>query len=99
MAPHTPWDWCKSLGAVSADAALQFGVGRIRLGMVMNRCWEIGLREGQEIRCRHRSKEEVTIELPGGEVRSLELPYAWFVEVRPIASDADNTTVLFQMGL
>lgn len=84
------WSWCESLGAVSAKGGSLLEVRRIRLGMVRDRCWEMGLHAGQEIRFRRRSRDEVTVELPGGEVRTLELPYAWFVEVRPLESGAET---------
>jgi hypothetical protein len=94
MAHHIPRSWSETLGGVSTDPGSPLEVLQIRLGLVKDRCWEIGLREGQEVRFQRRSGEGVTVELAGGEVRSLELPYAWFVEVRSIASasDEDPTT-------
>jgi len=92
------WSWCETLGAASADARSLL-VGRIRMGMVQDRCWEMGLRQGQEIRCRRRSREGVTVELPGGEVGALEFPYAWFVEVTPIESAPEvSKVVALSMG-
>lgn len=81
---HIPWPWAESLGSVTADPHRVFRVKRIRLGLVRDRCRELGLREGAEIRCRKRSSEGLLLELPNRDVCPLELPYAWFVQVEPV---------------
>ena len=82
-----PWCWSDSLGGVAASAGARLVVDQIRLGS-RYRCGLIGLREGQEIRFRRRSRDGVTVELPSGDVRTLELPHAWFVAVRPLATSS-----------
>lgn len=86
MARHDAWPWCESLGGLSPGAASSFRVRRILFGLVKERCEDVGIREGQTIQCRHRDHEEVIVELPNGDLRSLELPYAWFVQVTPMDS-------------
>jgi hypothetical protein len=88
MRDHVPWSWSESLGGLRPDPSQAFRVERIRCGMVKDRCSEIGLREGQEVRCRGRTREDVSVELSDGRVSALELPFAWFVQVRPVSEPA-----------
>ena len=87
MMNHTSWPWWESLGNAAADALGVLEVRRIAIGIVRDRCFELGLREGQRIVCRRRSRDLVTVELPGGEIRTLELAYAWFVQVRRVGTE------------
>lgn len=86
MGAHEPWAWTESLGGISASAGSWLEIRRILFGLVTDQCARIGLREGLKVRCRSRGRRRVIVELPGGEIRSLELQYAWFVQVRPILS-------------
>lgn len=78
------WPWWEAAAGLRPDPSLTHRVERILSGMVRDRCTEIGLAEGQEVRCLGRTRDEVRLELPDGTVRSLELPWAWFVQVRPV---------------
>jgi hypothetical protein len=89
MSGHIPWPWTESLGRLRPDAEKRFRVKRILVGLVQDRCRELGLDEGLEIRCRDRNPEEVRVELPGNQMRDLELPYAWFVQVEPILDEVE----------
>ena len=86
MKPHAAWPWSESLGAVRADPGQVLRVRQILFGMVRDRCHEIGLEEGTELRYWERTPEGVTLELRGSGRRTLELPYAWFVQVKPEGS-------------
>ena len=86
MSAHESWPWTESLGGISASYGSWLEIRRILFGLVTDRCSRIGLREGLTIRCRDRGRDRVIVELPSGEIRSLELQYAWFVQVRPIVS-------------
>jgi hypothetical protein len=81
MKPHAAWPWSESLGAVRTDPNQVLRVRRILFGMVRNRCQEVGLEEGTELRYQDRTPEGVALELSGIGRRTLEFPYAWFVQV------------------
>jgi hypothetical protein len=87
MSGHIPWPWTESLGALRPDGAERVRVKKILSGLVRDRCLEAGLEEGLELRCRSRSPAQVVFELPGGQLRDLELPYAWFVQVEPLVEE------------
>jgi len=80
-----PWSWGDSLGGVRPDDGRTYFIRRIVFDLVKNRCSELGLEEGGTLRCRSRDHEKVVVELSGGTVRSLDLTYARFVEVEPVA--------------
>jgi hypothetical protein len=87
MSDYMPWSWTESLGGLRPDSRQSFRVRRILLGLVQDRCREMGLKEGQEFRCRDRTGDQVVVEFPGGTLRNLELPYAWFIQVEPVGQD------------
>jgi hypothetical protein len=78
-------DWSKSLGGIAVDPLSTVEVRRILFGLVRDRCADIGLREGERIRCHHRDGDNVTVEMPSGTLANLELSYAWFIEVTPVS--------------
>jgi hypothetical protein len=82
---YIPWSWADSLGGLRPDPERAFRVEQILFGLVRDRCREMGLAEGEEVRCTDRNPDEVSLEFSNGEVRRLELPYAWFVQVEPVA--------------
>ncbi len=84
MSAHLTWSWTESLAEVDPDPHRAVLVERILFGLVRDRCAEIGMKEGQQIRCRSRTSRELTVELPNGGVHDLEVEYAWFIQVRPI---------------
>ncbi len=84
MRENERWRWTESLGGVRPDRDQTLRVRRILFGLVRDRCYDLGIREGQELRCRSRTPHEVHLELEGGGVRSLDLAYAWFVGVAPV---------------
>jgi hypothetical protein len=81
-------DWSRSLGGMQLDPLSTVEVSRILFGLVRDRCAEIGLAEGERVRCRNRDEESVTLEMPTGTLQNLELYYAWFVEVTPVSEEA-----------
>lgn len=89
MEAHVPWSWVESLGGVRPDPASTLRVTRILFGLVRDRCSQVGVREGQTLRCRSRNHDHVTVELRDGELHDLELSYAWFVQVEPIERSPD----------
>lgn len=82
------WPWWEAAAGLHPDPSRPFRVERILSGMVRDRCVELGLIEGQEVRCRARTRDEVALELSDGTVRRLELPLAWFVQVHPVREAA-----------
>lgn len=60
-----------------------YRISRFLFGMVRDRCWSLGIREGSTIRFRDRSRESVRLELADGRTVALEGPYARFVELAP----------------
>jgi len=92
MKSHDTWPWSRSLAALRADHAQVFRVRRILFGMVRDRCGDAGLDEGTEFRCRSRSADRVVIEFSGGGTRTLELPYAWFIQCEPVGEKDQPAT-------
>ena len=84
MRELTPWPWHESLGGLKGETVGCYRIRRILFGMVKDLCSELGLTEGETIRCRNRDRDGVEIQLSCGTVRRLDLPYAWFVEVEPV---------------
>ena len=84
MTDFTPWPWTESLGVAGADPRQTLRVKRIGMGPVQDWCRKMGLREGAELRCRERSSQGLVLELPGGGMHPLELPYAWFIQVEAV---------------
>ncbi len=83
MNAFTPWPWSESLGGVPVDDGQHYRIRRILFGMVGDRCRELGLTEGERVRCLERDHDGVEVQLSDGAVRTLDLTYAWFVEVEP----------------
>jgi hypothetical protein len=79
------WSWTESLGGLRASPVHTYRVRDVVFGLVRDRCLQLGIDEGMEIRCLRRTREVVTIELPDGTLRELELAYAWFVPVEPVS--------------
>lgn len=59
----------------------EYRIRRFLFGMVRDRCWSLGLREGSAVRCRARRDAGVRLELDDGRRVTLEAPYARFVEL------------------
>jgi len=91
MSEHVPWPWTESLGGPRPDPEQRFRVKKILFGLVRTRCLDAGLKEGLELRFRSRTADQVMVELPDGQVRNLELPYAWFVQVEPLEPLIEET--------
>lgn len=67
-----------------------FHVRRIHFGLVRDRCADLGMREGDLLRCLRVTAGEVVVEFPEGHTTALELDYARFVEVaEPSANRMD----------
>lgn len=63
-------------------------IRKILFGLVKDHCERAGVHEGDLVRCHYRDSDEVVVELPTGELRSLELAYAWFVQVTLLDREA-----------
>lgn len=63
----------------------RFQIKRIHFGLVRERCSELGIREGEVLRCVRNTAKEVVVEFPQRHTTALEMHYARFVELR----DAD----------
>ena len=81
------WPWDQSLGALRPDEERTYAITRILFGLVRDRCSDVGLSEGVTFRCRDRGWDQVTVQVASGDVKSLELAYAWFIQVEPVSSD------------
>lgn len=79
-----PWTWTESLGGLRPNPDRFFKVRTIIFGLVRDRCHDLGLLEGQEIRCIDRTPERVVFQRADGLRQELELPYAWFIEVEAV---------------
>lgn len=84
MGDRESWPWWETMAGRRPDPSRLVRVDRIAAGTVRDRCASIGLTEGQELRLRERTPDDVKVELSDGAVRSLELPVAWFVRVLPV---------------
>lgn len=84
-----PWSWGDSLGGIHPRDGRTYAIRRIVFDLVKNRCAELGLGEGETVRCRRRDHENVVVELSDGTVRALELTYARFVEVEPTSIEPE----------
>jgi len=91
MDGHVPWSWTESLGGLRASSILTYRVRKVVFGLVRDRCLQLGIEEGMDIRCRRRTRQFVTIELPDGTFRELELAYAWFVPMEPVSQEVPAT--------
>jgi hypothetical protein len=87
MFGQTPWSWTESLGGLRPSPIHRYRVGGVVFGLVRDRCLELGIDEGVHIRCLRRTRELVTIELPDGTLRDVELACAWFVPVEPVTEE------------
>ncbi len=86
MDSYIPWPWAESLASLGGIEAEPLRVRRIVFGLVRDRCREVGLDEGSEVRFRGRTRDAVTVELPDGTLREIEVAYAWFIQVEPVDS-------------
>jgi len=89
MTDHTPWPWSESLAGLRSADGRWYRIRRILFGIVQDRCSELGIREGQVVRRGRRDQHTVEVQLSSGEVCTLELPCAWFIEVEPAAGLAE----------
>lgn len=65
----------------AASPGERFRVRRIHFGLVRDRCSELGIREGDVLRCLRSSAHEVVVQFPERHTAALELDYARFVEL------------------
>lgn len=84
-----PWNWGDSLGGIHPNDGRSYHIRRIVFDLVKDRCAELGLKEGETVRCRKRDHRNVVVELSDGAMRSLELTYARFVQVEPTSGGPD----------
>lgn len=87
MNQRNPWPWNESLSGINVGVGGDYRIRRILFGMVRDRCAELGLAEGDVVRCTRRDKETVEVQLSSGAVRKLDLAYAWFIKVEPVAEE------------
>lgn len=67
----------------------RFLIKRIHFALVRDRCSELGIREGEVLRCLRNTAKEVVVEFPQRHTTALEIHYARFVELR----DADTESL------
>ena len=79
--PSTGLPWRESLGGVRHGDLRPYRIRKILFGMVQNRCHELGMREGDTIRCLRKDAQGLEVRLSSGKVRQLPNEYAWFIEV------------------
>lgn len=77
----TEWSWAQSLGGVGGGDRGSYRIRRILFGMVQDHCRELGLFEGDTVRCRGRDRRGLELQLSSGSVRRIAIEYAWFIEV------------------
>ncbi len=73
--------WTESLGKVRHGDLRPYRIRKILFGMVQDHCLELGMREGDTVRCLRKDAQELEVRLANGIVRHLPNEYAWFVEV------------------
>ncbi|MDZ7780752.1 MAG: hypothetical protein U5R14_12585 [Gemmatimonadota bacterium] len=88
MVQRNPWPWNESLGGIAVEGGGAYRIRRILFGMVRDRCTELGLSEGDIIRCTHRDREMVEVRLSSGCKKKLDLAYAWFIKVEPVVEQS-----------
>jgi len=69
----------RSLAA--ADAGEVVEIRRILFGVLRALCGELGIREGDAVRCRAATPGHLLLETPGGRTVTLERDWARFVQV------------------
>lgn len=73
--------WTESLGRVRHGDLRPYRIRKILFGMVQDHCHELGMREGDTVRCLRKDAQELEVRLATGTVMHLPNEYAWFVEV------------------
>jgi hypothetical protein len=76
------WSWAEALGA--AEPGARYRISDLVFSLVRDRCRELGLEEGDEIRCLENRRWWLELERPDGSSVLLESDYAWFVQVEPM---------------
>jgi hypothetical protein len=76
------WSWVTALAA--AEHGVDYRITDIVFSMVRDRCRDLSLAEGEEIRCVDNQPSFLCLERSDGCRVSLERHYAWFVQVEPI---------------
>ena len=71
----------ESLGKVRHGDLRPYRIHKILFGMVQEHCHDLGMREGDIVRCLRKDAQELEVRLSTGDVRRLPNEYAWFVEV------------------
>ena len=83
---HPSWSWVETLAAAKPGAP--YRITDLVFSMVRDRCRELGLAEGDEIRCVENGRRSLCLERSDGRRVSLDRDYAWFVQVEPLGSPA-----------
>jgi hypothetical protein len=74
----------RSLAAADTGEAIQ--IRRILFGALRALCADLGLREGEIIRCRAGTPSQLMLETPTGRVVALERDWARFIQVSTAAT-------------
>ena len=81
---HQPrWSWAESLAVARPGG--RYRVTEIVYSLVRDRCEELGIRRGDELRCLEMQRWTLQLELTDGRGVLLERDYAWFIQVEPVA--------------
>ncbi|HET9982084.1 MAG TPA: FeoA domain-containing protein [Longimicrobiales bacterium] len=76
----------RSLAAADTGEAIQ--IRRILFGALRALCADLGLREGEIVRCRAGTPSQLMLETPTGRVVALERDWARFIQVSTAAAHA-----------
>ena len=71
----------ESLGKVRHGDLRPYRIHQILFDMVQQHCLELGMREGDIVRCLRKDARELEVRLATGAVRHIPNEYAWFIEV------------------
>ena len=79
------WSWSETLGA--ARPGDRYRVVDLVFSPVRDRCGELGIREGDEVRCLGNQQCALELQRADGRRVSLERDHAWFVQVEPVGCE------------
>ena len=76
------WSWAETLGAARPGSS--YRVSELVFTHVRDRCEELGIREGDEVRCLGSQRWALELQRSDGRRVLLEQDYAWFVQVEHV---------------
>ncbi len=76
----------RSLAAADTGEAIE--IRRILFGALRNLCADLGLHEGEVVRCRACTPSQLLLETPAGRVVALERDWARFIQIAAAGQSA-----------